>query len=254
MSLVQINIKGVFMLYRLCQILLLLIISPLAFGNNEILNYTAGNQKTILIHNSFGDVHIAPSTSNKISIVASKKKWGARCLLNIDPKAKDAFHIEINDQGWVMDNECRVDLIVSIPQSMKVILRAGNGNVDVVGTRGDLDVKVGSGKIRVQSELKSLSALTASGDIQFKGWAEKTQIKTGYGDIELTLQQKGQGRVVADAGKGDVLIMLPENSKVSAKTSTGNGYVTNSFSNSKEAADLDLQVSSGDGDVRIREN
>lgn len=222
-------------------------------AETETLKYPAGNHQSIHIHNSFGNVHVAPSLKKEIVIVANKRKWGSRCLLNIDPQSKQ-FQIEISDQGWIMDNECRIDLIVSIPEQLKVNLRAGNGNVDIVGTRGDIDVKVGSGKVRIKSDLKSLSALTASGNILFEGRAENTKLTTGHGDIELSIKEKVTGQIIARAGQGDVMISLPENMRVHSQTSTGNGLIRNTFAPAEKNADLDIQASSGQGDVRIREN
>ena len=219
----------------------------------ESFNYDATRHSSINIHNSFGHVSVAPSTKNEINIVANKRKWGKRCLLNIDSQNKQ-FHIEINDKGWIMDNECRVDLIVSVPTSLDVQLRAGNGNVDIVGTRGEVDVKVGSGTVRVKSDLKRLSALTGNGDVIFGGKSETTKITTGKGDIKFELLEKSNARIVARSGNGDVMISLPEKSKVHAKTTVGNGLVRNTFSNEKDNPDVDVEVMTGRGDVRIREN
>lgn len=230
-----------------------LIIAAPAWAITESFKYEADKHTSINIHNSFGNVSVAPSTTNEISIVANKRKWGKRCLLNIDSQNRQ-FHIEVSDKGWIMDNECRVDLIVSLPTTIDVQLRAGNGNVDIIGTRGEVDVKVGSGTVRVKSDLKRLSALTGNGDVIFGGKSEQTKITTGKGDIKFELLEKTSARIVARSGNGDVMISLPEKSRVHAKTTVGNGLVRNTFKNETENPDVDLEILTGQGDVRIREN
>lgn len=234
-------------------ILMTVVFSYFSVAETESFKYAADKYTSINIHNSFGNVSVAPSTKNEINIVANKQKWGKRCMLNIDSQNKQ-FHIEINDKGWIMDNECRADLIVSVPTTLDVQLRAGNGNVDIVGTRGEVDVKVGSGTVRVKSDLKRLSALTGNGDIIFGGKAEQTKVTTGRGDIKFELLEKSAARIVARSGSGDVMISLPETSRVHAKTTVGNGLVRNTFKNEKDNADVDVEVTAGSGDVRIREN
>jgi DUF4097 and DUF4098 domain-containing protein YvlB len=233
--------------------ILFALVLPVAQAEIATMKYPGENHTGLRIHNSFGDVRVAPSPKNEIVIVADKKKWGSRCKLNINANTKQ-LDVEINDQAWVMDNECRVDLLVSVPEKMPIELRTGSGNVSVTGTRGDLDVKVGSGKIIIQSELKTLSALTASGDITFKGLAESSKITTGYGDIDLQMNNRAAGRILVQSAKGDVLIGLPQGSKVFAQTQVGNGQVENAFSNDKITAEVDVQASTGDGRIQIREN
>lgn len=229
-----------------------LFLSVSALGEISTLKFPSAKYQELKIHNSFGDVQIAPSSRSEIVIAADKKKWGARCKMNVQSDSPQ-LQVEISDQTWVMDNECRVDLIVSVPSALPIHLRAGNGNVSVKGTKGDLDVKVGTGKIDIQSELKSLSALAASGDISFRGRAENSKLTTGFGNIELNVNEKISGRIVAQSAKGDVVIALPTGSKVYAQTQVGNGQVQNAFSNDKASAEVDVQASTGDGQILIRE-
>lgn len=234
-------------------LILEILLSSQLWATSETFKYSSTNYQKISIHNAFGDVHIAPALKNEIVIVANKRKWGSRCLLSIDPDSQ-VFDIEVSDKAWLVDNECRVDLVVSIPTNLSVDLVAGNGDVDIVGTRGDIDIKVRSGKINVKSDLKKLSAASETGSIHFEGKALNSNLKVGVGDIFLDMKEKVQGRIHATSGTGDVFISLDEKSKVHAKTSTGNGFIKNAFPNSKFRAELDIEVSAGNGDVQIREN
>ncbi len=238
------------------SILLFLFLSISSFFSSaatESFKYKADKYTSVNIHNSFGNVSLAPSTKNEVNVVTNKRKWGKRCFLNMNSQGKQ-LRIEINDTGWIMDNECRVDLIVSLPPSLDVQLRAGNGDVNIVGSKGDVDVKVGSGSLQVQSDLRRLSALIGNGDVIFGGKSEQTKITTGKGDIQFELLEKINARIIARSGNGDVMIRLPEKSKVHARTTVGNGLVRNTFQNETQDPDVDVEVITDYGDIRIQEN
>jgi len=228
-------------------------LGSVAFAANvEKFHFKAADIKSAVIHNSTGNVHIAPVTDKNAYVVVNKVKWGPRCHANVDLK-EGVLNVEMDDSAWVLDHECRVDLIVSLPEKMPLHVRAGTGDVKVTGSRGDIDVVVGSGLISLKGEIANLKALSGSGDIKLQGNAQQAEIKTGSGDIELEyLNAPEKSKLQLQTGTGDVQVYLPSASKVKSQISTGNGTVVNEFASAKEDVRLDLDAASESGDIQIR--
>jgi hypothetical protein len=218
----------------------------------EKFQFKAAEIKSAMIHNSTGNVHVAPVTDSKAYVIINKIKWGPRCRANVDLKDGE-LNVMLDDSAWILDHECRVDLIISLPEKMPLQVRAGTGDVKVTGSRGDIDVKVGSGLISLKGEIATLRALSGSGDVKLEGRAQQAEIKTGSGDIALEFSEMPEkGKLELQTGTGDVQVYLPETAKIKSQISTGNGTVVNDFDSTKEGAPLNVEVASESGDIQIR--
>lgn len=214
--------------------------------------FKAEQIKSAQIHNSTGNVHIAPVTDKLAYVVVNKFKWGPRCKTNVDV-VEGVLHVTMDDTSWILDHECRVDLVVSLPEKIPVQIRAGTGDVKVTASRGDIDVKVGSGLIALKGEIGTLKALSGTGDIRLAGQAQAAEIKTGSGNIELDFNSVPEkGKLELKTGTGDVQIYLPPAAEVHSQISTGNGTVINEFSVSEADTRLDVAAASESGDIQIR--
>jgi DUF4097 and DUF4098 domain-containing protein YvlB len=214
--------------------------------------FKAGEIKSAVIHNSTGNVHIAPVTDQLAYVIVNKVKWGPRCHANVDLKEGE-LNVQMDDTAWILDHECRVDLIVSIPEKIPLQVRAGMGDVKVTGSREDIDVKVGSGLISLKGDIQNLKALSGSGDIKLEGLAQQADIKTGSGDIELDYRvAPSSGKLMVQTGTGDVQVYLPPGANVKSQITAGNGTVINEFTSAKDEALLQVDAASEAGDIQIR--
>ncbi len=230
-----------------------LLASCSAFGLQvDKFQFKAGQIKSAVIHNSTGNVHVAPVADNMAYVVVNKIKWGPRCHANVDVKDGE-LNVQMDDTAWILDHECRVDLIISIPEKIPLQVRAGTGDVKLTGSRGDIDVKVGSGLISLKGDIASLKALSGSGDIKLLGNAQKADIKTGSGDIELDYQSStSTGQLSVHTGTGDVEVYLPPATNVKSQITAGNGTVLNEFTASKATESMTLDAASETGNIQIR--
>src|SRR5688572_365230 len=122
----------------------LILLSPLgAFAQAETETFEFKPEQVISlnVHNSMGRVDIAAAMTDKVGIVAEKTRWGKRCLLKVNLDA-GVLNVISDDQNWILDTECRVDFILSVPEKVKTLVRVGLGDVNVVGLKGDVDVKI----------------------------------------------------------------------------------------------------------------
>ncbi|MGE0761766.1 MAG: DUF4097 domain-containing protein [Bdellovibrionales bacterium] len=238
-------------------LLLALVFSSTAFGltvkaTTDKYQFKAEAIKSAFVHNSTGNVHIAPVVSKTAYVIVNKIKWGPRCSANID-LVDGQLKVETDDTAWILDHECRVDLIISLPSQIPLQIRAGTGDIKVIATRGDVDVKVGSGLIALKGEINNLKALSGSGDVRMEGRAQSADIKTGSGDIEMDYSTApDKGRLALKTGSGDVQVFLPESTKVKSQISTGNGTVVNEFNAAENTERLDVDAASETGNIQIR--
>lgn len=227
---------------------------PFAYGQVKTDKYDFPTQeiKDVLIHNSTGNVNIAPSSDANSYVIVNKIKWGPRCSASVELN-DGHLRAEINDAAWILDHECRVDLVVSLPKKIPLQVRAGTGDVQILASRGDIDVKVGSGLISVKGEMAKLNAMAGSGDVKVDGVVKSGSIQTGSGDIEMTYQEAPlDGQLKVQTGSGDVEVYLPETAKVKSLISTGNGTVVNEFAAAAEGDRINVSASSESGDIQIR--
>lgn len=206
----------------------------------------------VQVHNSSGSVHLAPTTSGEAFVILTKMKWGTRCKARVELKGQ-TLEVEIDDSNWILDQECRADLILSVPPQAALQVQNGTGDIKIVATRNDIDVKVGSGLVSLEGEMKKLAAISGSGDIKLRGQADQASIKTGSGDIDLDLNaapEKGQYSI--HTGSGDMQVLLPAESQLHSQISTGNGTVVNEFASSDNGNSFKLNVASEAGDIQIR--
>lgn len=236
-------------------IMVLSLVVPLAHAEvkSDKYDFPTKDIKDVLIHNSTGNVNIAPSADNTSYVIINKIKWGPRCSANVDLN-DGHLRAEINDAAWILDHECRVDMVISLPKKIPLQVQAGTGDVQILASRGDIDVKVGSGLISVKGEMAKLNALTGSGDVRVDGTVKSGSIQTGSGDIEMTYKEAPEGQLSVQTGSGDVEVYLPEKSKVKSLISTGNGTVVNEFTATETTDRLNLSASSESGDIQIRKS
>lgn len=234
--------------------LLLIFATQAAFAtiSSEKHEFSAKEIKSTLIHNSTGNIHVAPSNGKTAYVIVNKIKWGSRCSAKASVD-KGQLQVEIDDSAWILDHECRVDLVVSLPKGTPLQVRAGTGDIKILASRSDIDVKVGSGLISLKGEIASLKALSGSGDVKLEGMAQNAEIKTGSGDIELDyLTAPKTGKLMVQTGTGDVEVYFPENSAVKSQISTGNGSVLNEFASSNTSEQVQIDAASEAGNIQIR--
>lgn len=213
--------------------------------------YKPSEIKSLHVRNSTGDVNVAPALDGLTKLTFNKTKWGQRCKLKTENNKGHVF-ISVDDENWVLDHECRIDIVVAVSKELPLRLSSGSGDIHVVGTRGDLDVKLGSGELMIKADIKSINALSGSGNVSILGSTEKATVKAGSGNVSLDLNEVAKSaQLSVQVGSGDVEILLPDNSLVASETATGGGYVRNDFKNNPDAA-LKINAKSGTGDILIR--
>jgi hypothetical protein len=129
-----------------------------------------------------------------------------------------------------------------------VNLETGGGNVSVDGCDGALVAQTGGGNMEVRGVRGSLTGRTGGGNIRAglgpSDGPAKAELRTGAGDIDLTLNGRADAEVRAETGNGRVTLepariarLSSDETRLEARLGTGRGRV---------------QLHTGSGSIRVR--
>ncbi|MER7418709.1 DUF4097 family beta strand repeat-containing protein [Micromonospora peucetia] len=147
---------------------------------------------------------------------------------------------EIKGSELVLDTDCgsrcTVSYEITAPDGVSVKGETGSGDVDLSKV-GPVEMRLGSGNIRVAGSTGPVRAETGSGNIEVAGAGGPVRAEAGSGNVEvhevsaavtvrtssgdITGRRLGGG-VDAEAGSGDVTIELTTSASARVHTSSGN--------------------------------
>jgi hypothetical protein len=229
---------------------LLLGFSSTAFAQN--FDFKAADIRSVHLHNSTGNVSIAPTLSETAGVSAEPQKWGERCKLGVTLDA-GILNINSSDENWILDHECRVNFMISLPPNVDTQIYVGTGDVEVTGMKGRLGLKVGGGTVKINGEFKELQALSWQGPMTINGTAEKMNLKSGQGDVVITYDKAPakDTLLTVNLGRGNLNVSLPEDTRLYTETITGNGSVRNDFLQERQDHNLKINARASTGDINI---
>lgn len=140
-----------------------------------------------------------------------------------------------------------LSLEVVVPAGSRAVVSAGIGDVRVSGTLARLEVKSGTGDVRIERSAEDSTRLTTgTGDITADGAATgDLRVHTGTGDVTL---QRTDGEVEVSTGVGDIAVAAARSRRLSARTGLGDIEVRVAAGT---ATRLDLATGFGDRDVQL---
>jgi hypothetical protein len=125
---------------------------------------------------------------------------------------------------------------VSVPADSRAVINAGAGDIEVAGRFATLDVKAGTGDLRIEQAAQERSSLT-----------------TGTGDI--TVARAETGTLTARTGLGDVAVRIAPGTAAHLDLATGFGErdvrLTPTAGAGAAQRTLTLEARSGKGDLRV---
>ncbi|MDM4720282.1 DUF4097 family beta strand repeat-containing protein [Micromonospora sp. WMMA1363] len=174
----------------------------------------------------------------------------------------------IDDAELVLDTgcgpRCSLSYEVVAPPGVAVQGKTGSGNVDVTRT-GAVDLKVGSGDVRVAGAGGPVRVETGSGDIEVVDVATPVTLRASSGDItarrigavvdaetssgQVTVELATPASVRAHSSSGDVELVVPAGS-YQVRSEIGSGRAELDVPDTPTAT-LMLDVATGSGNQRI---
>jgi|GEM_PF-1874793 len=175
----------------------------------------------------------------------------------------------VRKQFWRQSN-CKAGFSVDAPKGLALDVSVGSGKIDVSMMGSEVEVRTGSGDIRLKDVAGGLKAHSGSGRIEGQASSSRVEARTGSGGVSLSRLQGSadvrsgsgpvrlewseappQGEAQVRTGSGDITLLFPAGAKLATDVKTGSGRLQNEFG---EAAEAGFRVSAraGSGDVSLR--
>ncbi|WP_406041896.1 DUF4097 domain-containing protein [Micromonospora sp. NBC_00898] len=203
----------------------------LDFDNTEAVKITR-----ITVLPGSGDVTVrASGTAAEVRIKRMLRYQGGQ------PDAR----YEIKGDELVLDadcgNRCSVSYEVTAPEGVTVRGETGAGNVELTRV-GPVEMKVGSGDIRVTGAAGPVRAETGSGNIEVVDVAGRVELRASSGDISA---RRLGDQVDAEASSGNVTVELDRPASARVHASSGDVELT------VPAGRYRVRSSTGSGDADL---
>lgn len=241
------------MITRVCAMVLVSawLMATSVFAVIESREFDATKFDSLKIKNSSGNIVISVSKDKKAYVKADKKQFGKKCVLNMN-QVKNELVVEVKHTGMLEADQCEVNLSLEVPAAVAMEIKNGSGNLDINGTKGDIDFRLGSGNAKIVAGIDKLQGKSGSGDIEASGLNGSVEVKTGSGNVKLSYQPDSQkGYIDVNTGSGNVGIYLPATVLVSTNFKAGSGQLSSEFGNSTNAAfKIDVKTGSGNLDIK----
>lgn len=142
--------------------------------------------------------------------------------------------------GFISGGDAKLEMVIELPASSSVTVKAGSADVVATGFLEDAVVKSGSGDVVLDVLGGSVVVDTGSGDVRIAQAAASLRVRSGSGDVVVGLVR---GSASVSTGSGDV--RLDQSSgPVVVKTGSGDLEILD--------AHADVAMTTGSGDTIIR--
>ncbi|MFI6900524.1 DUF4097 family beta strand repeat-containing protein [Nonomuraea sp. NPDC050394] len=142
-----------------------------------------------------------------------------------------------------------IEVTVQLPAGSRVMARSSCAEFRGVGRFGDVAFEGAQGVIKID-EVASVRVTASGGDVSVGRLGGPAQISTGHGDI--TIDEAVRGAIVLRTHMGDVSVRAAAGVSASLDAGTGYGRIHNALKNTDGAADLNIQVTTGHGNIDAR--
>lgn len=103
-------------------------------------------------------------------------------------------------RGWSWRDHASVDLTVTLPPSLAVLITDGSGDLEVRGVES-LELEDGSGNIDISDIAGDVTIEDGSGDLEVRGVGGTVRLDDGSGNIEVA---EAGAVIVKEDGSGDI--------------------------------------------------
>ena len=231
----------------------LILFFPLnVLANSDIQEFTTQNMTDLVVDNSKGNVRIIVTRDNKARVKTEKKAFNKNCSSDFRRTDKKLI-VSVNDgNSFFSGAECDYNLEIQIPSKTNIKLSTGRGDVEIIGTEGDIDFSTGKGDIDIKATVKTLIGKSGMGNVEAQGLNGSVDLKTGNGFVKVTYTSVPEkGTAIIKTGTGDVTVFMPKESSIRADLKTGTGNKINEVGE-LEKANYKVSLKSGTGDVKIK--
>jgi DUF4097 and DUF4098 domain-containing protein YvlB len=197
-----------------------------AFDKNGVVSLNTAN----------GDIEVTGWNENRIRVHVTSEDRNVRM---------EASPTRLNLEQGANRGDDDVRYEVSVPFGARVISRVRSGDIDVRGTRGEVEASSQSGDVRVSDVVGHLDVSTFSGDVTADGVRAVTRVNAINGDI-VVRGLTGDAEITTVSG--DIGITDGVSRNLRLQSTSGDLAYAGTIDTSGR---YDLTTHSGDVDLRI---
>ena len=181
-----------------------------------------------------GDIHVRAASDGKLHVHAESDDNNLR----FDVTGSRAT---IDIAGMERGGDAKFD--IDVPVGVRVSARTQSGDIEINGTRGEVDAHTQNGDIVIDGVTTRLDVQTFSGDVQVANVAGDVEVSTINGDVKAN---DLRGDVDVTAVSGDVELRSVTAKIVRAKTTSGDVTFDGTIDPNGR-----YELTSNSGDVRL---
>jgi len=232
-------------------------------------SYPVTGKPQVVVDTNDGNVEIATGSSQQVAVRVVSHGWKINKDLTVTgTQAGNRVEIKLHRDNKVCLGFCfqSIRVEVTVPRESDLELHSGDGNLRVDDVRGNLQLETNDGDIRLRAVEGSLHANTHDGNVDVEGRFQLLNIHTGDGNVDARVSAavSPQPGWVLRTGDGNIRLTLPEDFAADIDAHTGDGSVkvdfpiTTSGSTQESAVrgkinggGIPIELQTSDGDVRV---
>ena len=185
----------------------------------KLLDLSSENLSSFAIDAGAGSLTVIGNNSNLIEVSADifQKEAGESYCLSLDTKGSSKSVALLRANTCHSNNGTRIDLTVSLPESLMTKITDGSGSIHVSNSSVEY-INDGSGSINVEDNKVSLTVKDGSGSMHITNLAGDVSINDGSGSITLNTIS---GHVEVDDGSGSINVNNAKSFKLNSDGSGG---------------------------------
>ena len=217
--------------------------------------FNISGKASLKLSNIRGSVEVRPGEANQIQISVTKhldsgdaQNTEIELSQTGDGSVLAATHFPDGWWSWLLGSKpCRVDYVVKMPHAGQLKLKGVENSVFVDGLEGEFDLASVSGELSLRNLLGPVKINTVSGDISISRVSGALELVTVSGHLNasdarlnainaktvsghLSLQTAlTDGPYKFDSVSGDVRLLLPADTRCSARLRSVSGEISSTF-------------------------
>lgn len=204
------------------------------------------------VENLSGDTIVKGTEAEKAMVLINRGNFSEKCKLTSVRTGKTLIVKVERSSAFSFNEECEVEFEISVPKSVNLNIAVGSGKIRVNGVQGNLAFKIGSGDISADGDFKKINGTTGSGDVDVKGLSGGGEVQTGSGAVHLTYAvSPSKGELEIKTGSGNSTLLFPIGAKIQTTFAAGSGELNNELGDTDKAP-FKISMKAGSGNLKIR--
>jgi hypothetical protein len=201
------------------------------------------------VHNANGEITVSTWDKNVVEVYALKKtRNGKNELKKVNIDVTTDNRITVRTQYLEKNARVSVEYTIHVPPNVEIErLETSNGEITLIGTKGDALLITSNGEINVQDVTGSIEAETSNGEITIEGSTGAVSAVTSNGEITI---KRAKSIVEAVTSNGSIeaeILHIPDEGST---IETSNGSIRLYL---KDGLDADMRLTTSLGSVSVHD-